>query len=160
MGTSKAMKTWETDRRKIFRLCRCSAFPIYAPILTMFDDVLHLLVWSADVSLKWDFFPLAFPLNCARRYFATPTNLNCLLLTFRCFISSLACNHQSIRSCSKESRHAATRYADTGLNDMWKSFHYIYDRTGNYIVGWKGRITKVFQNSLPALKNYTERKIF
>lgn len=54
-------------------------------------------------------------------------NLNCLLLTFRCFISSLACNHQSIRSCNKESRHAATRYADTGLKRHVKiiSLHFI-----------------------------------
>jgi len=106
---------------------------LHAPILTTFNDVLHLPIWSANVSLKWDFFP---PPDCARWYFAAPTNLNCLLLTFRCFISSLACNHQSIWSCNKEFR---TLYADTGLNDVWISIslHQTAVQRGYYITEWK-----------------------
>jgi len=39
--------------------------------------------------IEMRFFLLAFPPNCARRYFAASTDLNCLLFTFRCFIFSL-----------------------------------------------------------------------
>lgn len=85
---------WETDRREIFRLCRCGAsFPIRADI----DYVRRRFAFTRTkhrrfIEMRFFFSSQLFRAEPRSSVFCR-VDLNCLLLTFRCFISSLACNH-------------------------------------------------------------------